>query len=307
MLAWLPEQIKVLLKDFGATREDYRSCFINLDPTTDKNNNTLLRGYARIYGDDRQIFNEMGYVGAWAKPWVLKEDFFSGDGTILVGLARVQENPFKRLLARGVEVVHPSIYEPFSPQGDGGKYLVTLSAARAVWAPRPDHPGTGMETMNDGRAPGQYEPRFDSVTDNKFGIANNKYASMRMGCVCGKKDTEGRLLRMWNLSQTDWDGALLPLRHAFDGHSHYDSYAHLTDGSEWEFDGTDKNAVIRLVDILFRQIWHGLRNKMDWRTSYEVMAIPDATGVDPSIQDRLEVLMPISVRVKEMFIFRRLL
>lgn len=307
MLSWLPEQFKVLLQDFGATREDYESCFINLDPTKDKNNNTLLRGYARIYGDDKKIFNVTGYVGAVAQPWVLDESFFSGDGTILVGVARKQENPFLRMLAKGKEEALSSIYEPFSPQAGADRYLVALSAARAVWAPRPDHPGTGMETMNNGRAPGQYEPRFDSVTDHKFKIADNEYASIRMGCVCGEKDTQGRLLRMWNLSQTDWDGALLPLRHAFAGHTHYDSHAHLTDGSEWEFEGTNKNAVVRLSGVLFSHLWNGLHDQGEWRTSSEVMAIPDATAVTPSFLDNLEALMPTPGRVTGMLIFRRLL
>jgi hypothetical protein len=270
--SWLSTQLKVLFTDFGATRNDYRSCFINLDPTVDMNKNTILRGYARIYGDDEEIFNETGYVGAVAMPWILSESFFNGDGTILVGLARRQRNPFARLLSwkkgEGQEEeqpARPSLYEPFSPQPGADRFLVALSTARAAWAPRPDDPVTGMETMNTGTAPGQYDPRWDAVTDNhskspKFKGVDGSHG----GCVCGV-DTEKRLKRMWNLSQTDWDATLLPLRHAYDSHSHYDSAENLKDGSTWEYEDTSTNAVKKLYGILMGE-------DMKWKNGAALVA-----------------------------------
>lgn len=247
---WISRELEILapreLNKAGATRAEYRSCFINFDDLQDKEKNHYLKGYARIYGDDEEIFDEYYYTGALACPWVLSEAFFSGDGTFLVGLARKQKNPFLRVLAAATGVARPSIYEPFSPQAGSDKYLVALSAARAAWAPRPDKPQTGMESVNVGRPPGIYDPRFDQVTEHKFGL----------GCPCGEDETQERLLRMWNLSQTDWDATLLPLRHAFDGHTPYDSHVNPPDGSAWEYeDAEERNAVKRLAGLLANVKW----------------------------------------------------
>lgn len=230
----------------GATRAEYQSCFINFDDTQNMNKNHYLKGYARVYGDDADIFDPLCYEGALARPWVLSEAFFKGDGTILVGLARKQKNPFLKL-AGGVS--QGGLYEPFSPRPGADRYLVGLSAARAAWAPRPDKPVTGMESMNGTgtpKAPGNYEPRFDGVTEHVFGFQ----------CACGKAETQDRLLRMWNLSQTDWDGTLLPLRHAYDAHSPYDSYKDLTDGSFWEYQDDRTNAVQRLAAHVQSMAWN---------------------------------------------------
>ncbi len=317
--SWLATQIKVLFKDFGATRRDYKSCFINFDSTRSQDENTILRGHARIYGDDAEIFNEVGYVGQVARPWILGKSFFSGDGTILVGLARRQKNPFMRMMSWATERDggKPSLYEPFSPQPGRDRFLVGLSAARAAWAPRPDRPVTGMESMNavEGqRAPGNYEPRWDAVTDHKFEIEGGGIGGTRFGCVCGKRTTHERLKRMWNLSQTDWDATLLPLRHAYDDHSEYDSYKDLKDGSFWEYTDVKTNAVAKMVGILQGPdvTWKngavllaeqvpgqsgGMGSIPPALSTSDIMAFPDATGVPIGEPGSLYL----------MFLFRRLL
>lgn len=291
IMTWLPKEVAVLLLPktvpvppglgWGSTRDGYRSCFINFDGTRDSNKNTHLRGYARIYGDDKEIFDERAYVGEVACPWILSESFFTGDGTILVGLARRQRNPFLKLVAKGVSVASPSIYEPFSPQPGADRYLIGLSAARAVWAPRPDHPGTGLESVNGTwkpKAPGQYEPRYDAVTDHyhgrSFKIVENPLKPAHMGCVCGTEDTQNRLLRMWNLSQTDWDGALLPLRHAFGGHSFYDSAEDPGAASEWEFEDAERNSVDNLMARLSALEWGCVTDSEKHLGSDEIFAFP---------------------------------
>lgn len=286
---WVSKELEVLRprqgNKAGARRAEYRSCFINFDDTQNAEKNQYLKGYARVYGDDEEIFDEWCYVGTPACPWVLSKAFFRGDGTILVGLARKQRNPFLRL-AGGVG--KGGIYEPFSPQTGADRYLVALSAGRAAWAPRPDKPVTGMESMNGtGRPkpPGNYEPRFDGVTEHVFGF----------GCVCGEPETQDRLLRMWNLSQTDWDATLLPLRHAYDDHSPYDSYVNLKDGSFWEYQDDVTNAVQKLAARVESMTWSSglllmgaaqvsggaelaekIRGSRPLRTS-EIMAFPEAT------------------------------
>ncbi|MBR4251972.1 MAG: hypothetical protein IKQ15_06720 [Kiritimatiellae bacterium] len=286
-MTWLPKEVAVLARG-GSARNEYESCFINFDGTKDANRNTHLRGYARIYGDDKDIFDPQYYVGEVACPWILSESFFNGDGTILVGLARRQRNPFRKLVANAVELVakgkeveNPSLYEPFSPQPGADRFLVALSAARAVWAPRPDNPGTGLESMNGTgtpTAPGQYEPRYDAVTDHyngkSFKIVDNPLKSAHMGCVCGTPDTQRRLLRMWNLSQTDWDAALLPLRHAFGSHTFYDSAVNLGAGTEWEFDDPEKNSVDKLVARLAALEWSCMTAGGRRVDSEDILAFP---------------------------------
>lgn len=305
-LSWLPKEIGVLLGG-GSTRDGYRSCFINLDGTDDKDRNTHLRGYARIYGDDKDIYDRTGYVGETACPWLLDKSFFEGDGTILVGLARRQRNLFERLVDRAMRTElyrKPSLYEPFSPQPGGDRFLVALSAARAAWAPRPDHPRTGMESMNDETEPGNnYDPRFDGVTDRKFKV--DGVDGTRFGCVCGKPDTQGRLLRMWNLSQTDWDATLLPLRHAFDEHSAYDSYGKPEDGVFWEFDSAGTNAVKRLMGRLQGMTWANVAQETEVLRSGNILNIPASPegkgeGTDTDGGGGLG-------RVYELFLHRRLL
>lgn len=316
---WLSEQVKIL-REGHVPRDKYRSCFIGFDPTANMDLNTFLKGYARIYGDDVEIFNEVGYVGQVARPWILGKSFFSGDGTILVGLARRQKNPFMRMLSWGStrNGERPSLYEPFSPQPGRDRFLVGLSAARAAWAPRPDRPVTGMESMNavEGqRAPGNYEPRWDEVTDHKFEIEGGGIGGARAGCVCGKMTTHDRLKRMWNLSQTDWDATLLPLRHAYCEHSPYDSYRNLTDGSFWEFDDLERNGVAKMAGILTGpdvkwkngaellkgqapSQWNGRGGKIPAALSTsDILAFPKATDV-PSEDPGSPYLM---------FLFRRLL
>lgn len=334
---WLSTELDIL-KDGKTTRADYRSCFINLDDTQNMEQNHYLKGYARIYGDDREIFNEVGYVGAVARPWILGKSFFGGDGTILVGLARRQRNPFRRMMAwragsEGAVESSPSLYEPFSPQPGANRFLVALSTARAAWAPRPDHPVTGLESMNaqEGqRAPGNYEPRYDAVTDHKFEIEGGGLFGSRVGCVCGKPKTHKRLKRMWNLSQTDWDATLLPLRHAYDEHSPYDSGVDLKDGSFWEFQDIQVNAVAKMAGILTGKdvTWkNGLellkgQASSQWSggsipeplTTMDILTIPEATGFSSDDNGENAAKVPADAGGERneapmymMFLFRRLL
>jgi hypothetical protein len=307
---WLATQLKVLFTDFGATRNDYRSCFINLDPTTDKKKNTILRGYARIYGDDEEIFDEDCYIGERACPWVLSPAFFDGDGTILVGFARKQTNPFARLLAKGVSVARPSLYEPFSPQPGADRYLVAFSAARAAWAHRPDNAVTGLESVNDPKKPtppGKYDIRFDWVTEHKKVSGRDHELTYDFGCVCGEKRTQDRLLRMWNLSQTDWDATLLPLRHAFCGYlgdlPHYDSYENPNIPTVWDYRDEKINAVGGTVGRVMNLTW---QNGADLVESQ----LPGSwTGPreNPASLTSGDILSISDDRLTKMFVYRRLL
>ena len=59
----------------------------------------LFTSYARIYGDDKHLFNAC-YVGECAKPLVVRKNYFGKDGSISVGIVCENENPWKRILGR---------------------------------------------------------------------------------------------------------------------------------------------------------------------------------------------------------------
>lgn len=290
-LGWLKDELEHLFEG-GDSRGDYRSCFIDLDGTRDMNYNTHLKGYARIYGDDRKIWSELSHVGEVAKPWVLRKEFFSGGaGTIVVGLARKQRNPFERLAET---VARPSLYEPFTLKGASGKerYTVALSAARAGYAPRPAK-GDGTGTVNAGRdAPGTYEARFDRVCFQKMKLhPGGDVGHSRLGCACGDEGNTERLARAWNLSQTDWDAMLVPVRFALAEHTDYDSVE--PSGSLWEYTAREQSGMAATMNLIKGTLWHQAEGD-DKKGYLDIMAFPSAEKDDDSGEEgetRLEELL----------------
>ena len=165
-------------------------------------------GHARIYGDDKDLYDEDTYTGLPAKPWILGPEFFGRQGAIIVGLARRQRNPWQWLLNFGryrssSTREREGIYSAFDPTADG--YSVAFSAGRAAFR----HPANGAGTR-------EYETRYDSVCHNEPGSSKFKLkdGASFIGCVCGDSDNRSRLDRCWNLCTADWDGTLLPLAYA---------------------------------------------------------------------------------------------
>lgn len=165
-------------------------------------------GHARIYGDDKDLYDEDTYTGLPAKPWILGPEFFGRQGAIIVGLARRQRNPWQWLLNFGryrssSTREREGIYSAFDPTADG--YSVAFSAGRAAFR----HPANGAGTR-------EYETRYDSVCHNEPGSSKFKLkdGASFIGCVCGDSGNRSRLDRCWNLCTPDWDGTLLPLAYA---------------------------------------------------------------------------------------------
>ena len=139
--------------DVSKKREDYESCVCFIDGllTNRLNIDTggasgIINGHARIYGDDKDVWDPETYVGEVVKPWILSEKFFSGAGTIVIGAAMKHENPFVQMLGMlqmdeniidGKSVL--SAFDPPSYSGlrvgvnrvSAGNYMWTMSAARA--------------------------------------------------------------------------------------------------------------------------------------------------------------------------------
>ena len=166
-------------KDRIFSRKDYESCAmfpdgLDLNPALGHYAwPAFIRGHARIYADDKEIFDNR-YVGAKCKPWVLNERFFAGDGTILVGAAMKHTNPFVQLFnfwntkAEGdknsrtyttgnetQENAEKTVLSAFNiPEGN---FMWTMSAARA-----------GVRRLRrDGKydQERQYQITYDSTSD----------------------------------------------------------------------------------------------------------------------------------------------
>jgi len=248
--------MKALWGDEGErtfSRDEYESCAMFFDGIGDcvpilghVCYPGLIRGHARIYGDDKEIFNNR-YVGANCKPWVLNERFFAGDGTIVVGAAMKHTNPLVQLMnfwnpnAGKQEDAEKTVLSAFNiPKGN---YMWTMAAARA---------GVRHTRRNgDFDQERQYQITYDSTCDTENLSYNsrayvyqqdgdkwvtpeawggdhddNPNAISRFynpdkkqeqspiwnGCPCGKNPVQFR--NLWNLCETDWDATLIPLRYA---------------------------------------------------------------------------------------------
>ena len=82
----------------------------------------LFAAYARIYADDKHLYNQC-YVGERARPLIMRTNYFGKDGTIAVGLARKNENVWKRILQTVA-----GYFRAFDPTVD---WTWTFSAAKA--------------------------------------------------------------------------------------------------------------------------------------------------------------------------------
>ena len=235
------------------SRKEYKSCAMFFDGIADCVMVLghfcwpgLIRGHARIYGDDQEIYNNR-YVGARCKPWVLNERYFAGDGTIVVGAAMKHTNPLVQLMnmwdsnAGKQEEADKTVLSAFNiPKGN---YMWTMAAARA-----------GVRhTRRNGEydQERQYQITYDSTCDTEnlsyksnayvFSQDGNKWTTPENwgsdhddnpnsisrfcnlekkqseipiwnGCPCG--DNEVPFRNLWNLCETDWDATLIPVRYA---------------------------------------------------------------------------------------------
>ena len=236
------EPMKALASKDGFHRDEYNSCaqFFDGNFTFSPGRDSyagLIQGHARIYGDDKEIFDSR-YVGARCKPWILNEKFFSGEGTIVVGAARKFYNPFSTLIGflgneKAIADYDKSVLSAFKIPKDN--YMWTMSAARAgvrhrrrngkfdkermyqvTYDPTPD---TATLHYHDAR-PVLYDHQdakwrpVDNVLKTEDGLSE-EYGKPLIwdGCVC-RRENAGRFRDIWNLCESDWDATLLPLRYS---------------------------------------------------------------------------------------------
>ncbi len=226
-------------------RDEYCSCAMFPDGTFrwEKGSDSaagIIRGHARIYGDDKEIFDNR-YVGAKCMPWILNEKFFNGEGTIIVGAAKKFYNPFSQLIGflgneKAIADYDKSVLSAFKiPKNN---YMWTMSAARAgvrhrrrngkfdkermyqvTYDPTPD--AATLYYHDD--APVLYNHRHADSSEQLWEVADvgkkeqdldSKYKPLIWdGCVCRNENAK-RFHDIWNLCESDWDATLLPLRYS---------------------------------------------------------------------------------------------
>lgn len=222
-------------------REKYESCVTFADGLLGLKINKdakagMFHGHARIYGDDKEIWNEH-YIGPAVKPWVLNKNYFAGQGTIVVGVARKHTNPLAQIftyLEEGNRVSQTTVLSAFDPPP--GNYMWAMSAARAgyrhtrrdglydqyrmyqvVYDPTSDAESLSYESnLEEGKPYYYHETSGNHDTPWKHERPDDETQPLVLaGCVCS--GNEERFRYVWNLCETDWDATLLPLRYAGTG------------------------------------------------------------------------------------------
>lgn len=248
-----------LMGDGSTRREDYESCVCFIDGflTNGCNIKTggasgVINGHARIYGDDKDVWEPETYIGTQVKPWILNENFFSGAGTIVIGAAMKHENPFVQLFSMAqpndISISGKSVLSAFDPPSysglkigadriSAGNYMWTMSAARAaVRRVRRDglfdqermyqvayDPTSDPENLHFKNQPYRYnyDPNNNNSSPSSGSSAWEPYdreskhdpKCVLGGCVCSSVNTK-QFQYVWNLCELDWDATLLPLRYA---------------------------------------------------------------------------------------------
>jgi len=130
-------------------------------------------------------------------PQRLNKPFFMGGGSIVVAVSRPLRNPFALFVSSGGA---GGLYGAFA---ENGRMMTAVAAARAGYKDiGRDMPGTGEEK-------GAYNPFDDSYEIDPEGEKRNKGKNLWT--------TNGWTKLSRNLSVTDWDATLIPLKRAWTG------------------------------------------------------------------------------------------
>ena len=148
-------------------------------------------GHTKIKGTDVPLIIKnnlpIGLLVTPAVPITLLPTFFSKSGTITVAIMRKTANPlakFDGILSNPQSMTASGILSAFNPSvGNGSRpeFMCAIATARA-----------GYKTYNKDKE------------------AKMKSSDYNVGYVKESREKE------WNLAETDWDGVMLPVKHAWD-------------------------------------------------------------------------------------------
>lgn len=277
------------------TRADYKPCAIGLDdvsgipaPTHDSANDIkgyITTGHTRVYGDDKDIYNE-NYTGALVQPVKLNEKYFQSAN--FVALAKKRKNPLSwaapedERLDSG-NLIDSSLYALFNMLTKGNstgnadsRWISAVSASRAAYRER------SHEERNDSYLSGRvYQTKYSVMSSDQIEHdstnneiqpiklskkANNGSMSdtitkwpYRFGCphVKGEENKiETRLKKTWNLCETDWDAVFVPLK--FNSGEYTTNFDGLKDSTNVPYRRKSDSANIRIAGALL--------DGSDWQT-----------------------------------------
>ncbi len=176
------------------------SCGLNCHYWSCDNVHNIVKGSQIIRGADARPGNEVYFdMQEPARPRILSREYFEEEGAIVVAAARRMQNPF---LSTFGDLGLFSVFNP-RPSAGGNPYMWGVAAARAGY----------LDVGRDSQE-GSYNPTCDShfisrdegKTDNQ--AANEWY---------GSANFPGWSMNAANLTFSDWDGVLLPVRSAWSG------------------------------------------------------------------------------------------
>ena len=232
------------------SRSDYKPCVMGLDDvsgimasTHDSANKVkgyVTAGHARIYGDDKDIYDD-AYIGAKAMPVKLNEKFFRSAN--FVALAKKRRNPLSLATSEDEwldtgNLIDSSLYALFNmlrkkgsdgtSAGEDPRWICAVSASRAACRERSiDNdgylPGRVYQTKNSVLTSGQVDHSASSngapihlhVSAGGGNVTTNMTKwPYRFGCPHHNANNQiaKRLKKIWNLCETDWDAVFVPLK-----------------------------------------------------------------------------------------------
>ena len=137
-------------------------------------------GGGRAYGDDPELLSggkkSIYYTGSLCNPLILNKLYFGKQGSLVVGVSRKCKNPWDEIFG----AVSQGLYKAFNPTV---KHLWAVSASRAGYR---DPSGTG-----------------------RYQLAYTDPAPL------SSSSSPDRLMKNWNLKETDWDAVFLPVKDAW--------------------------------------------------------------------------------------------
>lgn len=167
--------------------------------------------------------SDRGGLPLRAQPLVVKRNFFGSDnsnlqdGTITVGVARPNMNPWRNQYVLGKEDSNIGLYHAFDPFLD---WMVCFASARAGYKIWDDPPGYEQNRYNQ-RAR-VYRGERDYCIDWKkpqrvisgwVWVKNRRRHGMHLEPVWSWPDWR----QSWNLRQSDWDAVMIPVCRAASG------------------------------------------------------------------------------------------
>lgn len=154
-----------------------------------------VQGNGEVKGQD--VYMAAFFETSVCEPQILTPEYFEKAGAVVVGVARLQHNPFQFMFPRRMPDGLYGLYSvPMQTRSDS-RYIWSVAAARAGYR---DH----------GRTEGSYNPTVDSFEQEYDPVVPPSEAP-----AWWKRNHGWQGLSPYNLTETDWDAVFIPLHRAW--------------------------------------------------------------------------------------------